>query len=106
MAIVIKKDEESESEFWATHGGPSSRQGKAGGAHFSYLDAFIKKSQGSYAVGDTFTIADAAYAALFCFLDIAQPAFTDKLSSTYPDLLAYYKRIAGLPALQEYLISD
>ncbi|KAK9818804.1 hypothetical protein WJX74_002063 [Apatococcus lobatus] len=103
MAVVIKKDEESKSEFWAAHGDPSSKEGKTGGAHFSYLDAFIKKSQGSYAVGNTFTIADAA---LFCFLDIAQPALADKLSSTYPDLLAYYKQIAGLPAVQRYLSSD
>lgn len=74
-------------------------QGKTGGAHFSYLDAFVKKSQGSYAVGSSFTIADAA---LFCFLDLTQPALDDKLDAAYPDLQAYYKRIAELPELQSY----
>ena len=68
--------------------------------HFAYLDAFVKKSQGSYAVGNSFTIADAA---LFSYLDLVQPALTDRLAAAYPELLAYYKRITELPALQGYL---
>ena len=79
-------------------------QGKTGGAHLSYLDAYIKRSQGSYAVGDSFTIADAA---LFSFLhNVIQLIFGHELAASYPDLLAYARRVAQLPALSSYLSSD
>ena len=78
-------------------------QGKAGGAHFSFIDTFINNRQGSYAVGNTFTIADAA---LFSFLhNVIQPTYGNKLSASYPDLVAYINCIAELPSLRSYLSS-
>ncbi|KAK9816206.1 hypothetical protein WJX74_004486 [Apatococcus lobatus] len=103
QALVVNKDESSKADFWANHGDPSSKQSKTAGAHFAYLDAYIRRSQGSYAVGDSFTIADAA---LFSFLhNVIQPTFGDKLAASYPDLQAHSKRIAELPVLKSYLES-
>ena len=75
-------------------------QEKNGGAHWALLDAVIKRNKGAYATGESPTIADAA---LFCLIQIALPVFEEKLTAAYPDLLAYYKRIAKLPTLQAYL---
>lgn len=74
--------------------------------HFSYLDSFLKKNKGSYAVGDSFTIADAALFSLLQVMQMPQVALADKLTASYPDLMAYTKRITELPILKGYISSS
>ena len=81
-------------------------QGKTGGVHFSYLDSFIQKTPGSYAVGNLFTIADAALFSLMQVMQMPQVALADKLNASYPDLMAYTMQIAELPALKSYITSS
>ncbi|KAK9857206.1 hypothetical protein WJX84_008036 [Apatococcus fuscideae] len=55
---LIDKSEESQSAYWATHGEPSSKKEKNGGAHWALLDAVIKRNKGAYATAGVTTHSD------------------------------------------------
>lgn len=77
-------------------------QGKAEGGHLAFLDAVLKRNPGAYAVGDTPTIADAAF---FCTLYMIMGVWAEQVQSTYPSLVSHFDKIAKLPQLKDYVSS-
>jgi len=83
-----------------------SMNAKNGGAHFVYLQNYLKRNENGegFIVGKHLSIADIQ---LFDIIDVhLRPCFaTFDFAGEYPLLMAYHDRIAKLPKIAEYINS-
>lgn len=99
--------EEAKKAYAEKHFGAETVSSRNGGAHFQFLENFLKRNNNgaAWAVGSAFSIADLQ---LFDIVDLhlREQLFPSEVREKFPLLTAHHDRVAGEPKIAAYLASD
>ena len=99
--------DDAKKEYATVHFAAESVTTRNGGAHFQYLENFLKRHNdgAGWAVGDSLTIADIH---LFDIVDLhlREQLFPQEVKDKFPLLVAHHDRVAKEANIAAYLSSD
>jgi glutathione S-transferase len=105
LALIYKDSlsDEAKAAYWTAHADAATTAERNGGAHFTFLADFIKRTgEQGFAVGAKLTIADIM---LFDIVGMHIRIFDDQFTAAYPSLTALHTSVAGVPGIASYLAS-
>jgi glutathione S-transferase len=105
MVWVHGNTAEAREKFEKQQLDPETKLGVNGGAHLSYLEGFLERSETQWmASGKNLSVADIS---LFDLFDSLSESFgAEKLAKLYPKCAAHHKTFTEIEEIAEYLKSD